>query len=450
MSFTFPDPNVTTEFTGDNGITYSWDAVDGKWQIKRYAADFDDRYVNEEGGDTMEGQLIINGPRKAGDNVDKPDLVSSVKVLSIDNAQNSSLQLRHSGNAKVYIGDTDISIASDIKFNRAIGSVVKTNVQDLLNISEQEIAYLGRSIEDEDLITKKYVDDTKEFLQQEIIELEEEIEAIAPSVERGSWEFNISGTVSGPGKFTAYDKPISTAGDATGLVQSIQSIWLHSIDNAGTNHSFSNVEAGNLLELFVDGDPDYGLFEVVEVHDQTGGAGDYWIIDVKFVRTLENTTRFTNGDVCRLKIFQAPEGGTADGFVLKSGDKMTGNLEISGGKGIKFTGLRDSNKAIEMGRNTAEYPVLLALNHPGGSTLGGYDIKMTGNTTYNELRIMGGSNASERSVVVKANGFTTIYKNLNLDNNRIIKLADPTDDTDAATKRYVDDALDFSKYSELS
>ena len=38
MAFTFPDPNVTTEFTGDNGITYSWDAVDGKWQVKTTAA----------------------------------------------------------------------------------------------------------------------------------------------------------------------------------------------------------------------------------------------------------------------------------------------------------------------------------------------------------------------------------------------------------------------------
>ena len=65
MPFQFPDPQTTPEFTADNGITYSWDVVDEKWQIKRYAADFDDRYVNEEGGDTMEGQLIINGPRKA-------------------------------------------------------------------------------------------------------------------------------------------------------------------------------------------------------------------------------------------------------------------------------------------------------------------------------------------------------------------------------------------------
>ena len=34
MAFQFPDPNVTPEFTGANGITYSWDATDGKWVVK--------------------------------------------------------------------------------------------------------------------------------------------------------------------------------------------------------------------------------------------------------------------------------------------------------------------------------------------------------------------------------------------------------------------------------
>ena len=38
MSFTFPDPTVTPEFTAANGITYSWDATDGKWVVKTTAA----------------------------------------------------------------------------------------------------------------------------------------------------------------------------------------------------------------------------------------------------------------------------------------------------------------------------------------------------------------------------------------------------------------------------
>ena len=39
MAFQFPDPNVTPEFTGANGITYSWDATDGKWVTKSFAVE---------------------------------------------------------------------------------------------------------------------------------------------------------------------------------------------------------------------------------------------------------------------------------------------------------------------------------------------------------------------------------------------------------------------------
>ena len=285
-------------------------------------------YVKTKGGDTMEGQLIINGPRKAGDDVDNPKLVSSLKVLSIDNAQNSSLQLRHSGNAKVYIGDADISVASDIKFNRAAGSVVKSNVQDLLNIGEREIAYLGESIEDEDLITKKYVDDAKDFLQNEIIELEEEIDAIAPSVERGKWTFTAVGTVGQPGQFTMYDADFGN-GNPTGLFKSAKSVWFNEIDSEGTSHAFGDVDDGELLEIFIDGSPEFGLFEVVgQAHDETDGASSFWVVDVNFIRTNEATTSVGPGELCRFKIFMAPTGGNASGFVLKSGDKMTGDLTI--------------------------------------------------------------------------------------------------------------------------
>ena len=61
MAFQFPDPNVTPEFEGDNGITYAWDPVDEKWTIKGFSADLDDRYVNREGGDSMEGPLELTG-----------------------------------------------------------------------------------------------------------------------------------------------------------------------------------------------------------------------------------------------------------------------------------------------------------------------------------------------------------------------------------------------------
>ena len=183
-------------------------------------------------------------------------------------------------------------------------------------------------VEDDEVVTKKYIDDKASFLQGEIVDLEEEIEAIIPSVERGAWKFASAGAVTGPGIFTAYDQPIATSGNPTGLYQDIKSIWFHSTDSAGIYHSFGNVKEDNLLELFENGSDDYGLYEVTAVHDQTDGAGDYWVIDVNFVRTLVATDRIEDGDTCRLKIFNAPDGGTADGFVLKSGDTMTGDLNI--------------------------------------------------------------------------------------------------------------------------
>ena len=237
--FSDTEPTVHPDFTAPDDALVTgdiWYDITDLEQLIEYVYDgtqwiLTGNYVKKKGGDTMEGQLIINGPRKAGDDVDNPKLVSSLKVLSIDNAQNSSLQLRHSGNAKVYVGDTDISVASDIKFNRAVGSVVKSNVQDLLDIGNQEIAYLGRSIEDEDLITKKYVDDTKDFLQNEIIELEEEIEAIAPSTERGTWSYNPVGNVAAPGAYTMYtDTRDNGLGGVASIFAAVKNIALNERD----------------------------------------------------------------------------------------------------------------------------------------------------------------------------------------------------------------------------
>ena len=350
MAFTFPDPQTTPEFTADNGITYVWDVDDSKWQIKGFAVE--QAAVMKKGGDTMEGQLIINGPRKAGDDVDNPNLVSSVKVLSIDNAQNSSLQLRHSGNAKVYVGDTDLSIASDIKFNRAAGSVVRTNVQDILNIGSEEIAYLGRSIEDEDLITKKYVDDTKDFLQNEIIELEEEIEAIAPSTERGTWAYNPVGNVSIPGSYTMYtDTRDNGLGNVASIFAAVKNIALNEKDLNNTVHSFGGTEPGDLLEIFEEGDSDYGLYSIISIeklsNPNPGGiAYTYISIDVDLERTGNGDKAETRA---RFKVFKAPSGGDASGFVLKTGDEMSGNLIIDKSTvstdteaGLKLKGSRGS------------------------------------------------------------------------------------------------------------
>jgi hypothetical protein len=277
----------------------------------------DGTFVKKEGGDSMEGPLLIIGGR----NADADGLESTVIALNIDSGQNSSLNLKHNGSTKVYIGENQTSIQGDIKLNSGSGTVVKSNVQDLLNIGEREIAYLGESIEDEDLVTKKYVDN-------KVIELEEEIDAIAPSIERGKWTFTAVGTVGQPGQFTMYDAEFGN-GQPTGLFKSAKSIWFNEIDSDGTPHAFADIDDGELLEIFVDGSPEYGLYEVVgQAHDETQGASSFWVIDVNFVRSLEATTAVGPGELCRFKVFMAPTGGDASSFVMKTGDEMTGRLVI--------------------------------------------------------------------------------------------------------------------------
>ena len=165
-------------------------------------------------------------------------------------------------------------------------------------------------------------------IKNDIIELEEEIDAIAPSVERGVWAFNLGGLASSRGQLSMYDNDYSNVGSPIGIFKQAKSIWLNEEDSAGTPHGFDNVEAGNLLELFVEGESDYGLFEVVDVHDETNGVASWWVIEVNFVRALSDTSLASNGDNIRLKIFSAPSGGTADEFVLKAGDSMTGRLQL--------------------------------------------------------------------------------------------------------------------------
>ena len=70
------------------------------------------------------------------------------------------------------------------------------------------------------------------------------------------------------------------------------------------------------------------MYEVVDVHDETNGAAQWWVIEVNFVRTLEDTSTADNGDLIRVKIFQAPTGGNAGDFVKRAGDDMTGRLSM--------------------------------------------------------------------------------------------------------------------------
>ena len=202
-------------------------------ELDVYIRDELDDYVKKTGGDTMEGPLLITGPRKAGDDANNPDLVSSLEVLSIDNAQNSGLHLRHSGTTKLYVGADDLAVAADIKFNRGAGTRIKSNAQDLFNIGQNEVAYLGETIEDEDLVTKKYVDDADEVLRQDIIELDDKMAELLAKIE----ELEMT---SGTTESYQFQMNNNTAGGSAEIGSQIFTNQIMSCDNDGDNWNGQN------------------------------------------------------------------------------------------------------------------------------------------------------------------------------------------------------------------
>ena len=290
MAFTFPNPLDTTEFTAANGITYSWDNEDAKWRVKAYLP--------------PKGPTVDLGPTPPL----KPGGPSDGDLWFNTSPDDLTLY--------IYSEDTGtwIPAASVSALEERVAENEALQIQIVQRLQANEVLTNFHSGE----ITT---------IKNDIIELEEEIDSIAAASERGKWKFIESGVLTTTaGDITAYDQPADTSGNPTGLVQNIKSVWFQYTDLDGGLHSFENVEIGNLLELFVQGSDDYGLFEIVKINNYSSGL--YWIFDVNFIRTLDATTRLDNDEVVRLKIFQAPTGGPADGFVLKSGDTMTGNLTI--------------------------------------------------------------------------------------------------------------------------
>ena len=226
-------------------------------------------------------------------------------------------------------------------------------------------------------------------LKDDVIELEEEIEALAPSVERGVWGFKADGIVGTRGEIALYDDDYAATGAPTSVFASAKAIWINQEDTTGTIHGFLNVDAGKLIQLFVEGQDDFGLYEVVDVHDETQGATSWWVIDVNYIRDFDGTSDAVTGDNIRVKIFSAPIGADAATFLSKYGDDV-----------------QDATAAADYKWNTAV-----------------------------SFQSAPGVELKSDAITAKDNAGDTFIA---------------TTDPELTTKKFVDDRFDFSLYQELS
>ena len=174
-------------------------------------------------------------------------------------------------------------------------------------------------------VNKEYVDTRDEILQQEIIELEEEIDAIAPSTQRGEWHFDMSKTTPDPGDYYLVN---SNNGNPvlTDQYNETDIVVFHNTDANGITNTWAGVELDELIQIFDQPDPDFVLGTIKEI-DTARVPNSVWI---RFDRERGEGSPDNNPDIklSRVNIFKAPTGGSASDFVLKTGDEMSGPLKF--------------------------------------------------------------------------------------------------------------------------
>ena len=256
---------------------------------------------------------------------------------------------------------------------------------------------------------------------QQLAEIEEQMEDIVPSLERGLWEFskdaitlglyNIyrdyteeycltqwtecsAGNADDPSAMAKCNRELEECKDKS--AERIQEwtgdkVWFNQIDINSTLHQWDTVEAGEKIEIVNEDGSGFALYEVDEGMISVGSGR----IGIPVIH--ERSQGIPNG-VARVKLFTIAGANAAD-FVRKDGDTMNGALTIQPDKDTE-TGL-----VVFAGKNlpAESKTVVFAVTDTKGNSI--FEVK-------NHGRIKAGT--------VK---YTPQY------------------DTDIVTKKYVDDSV---------
>ena len=179
------------------------------------------------------------------------------------------------------------------------------------------------------LVNKEYVNDEDNKLLNLIVELEEEIDAIAPSVERGTWKYNgtqlIADANPRPGYFYLQKKEVGFAANIVSRYDQANQLIIHNQNADGEVKDLTSIATGLLLQMYDLDDKDYILGELISVED-LGGYTRFTLTGVD--SGPEQQPAPENEKISRLNIFEKPTAGNANEFVKKIGDKMSGTLHM--------------------------------------------------------------------------------------------------------------------------
>ena len=385
-----------------------------RWLLEQIEEVYEGHFVKTKGGDEMQGPLKVTGGRSA--NADGVE--GTIKALNIDSGQQGSLQLRYHGATKVYVGDKQTTINNDLKLNNNGGSIYSGDDDDKkgLVVETDGIRYEGSYTDDQHLATKKNVTDA-------IAAAAEDKEGLF------AWDASSTDLPLGTWQFEGKSNPSYTE-------PGVQVINIQKTSKNGITFTPSDFVVDGQIEIKNVDNNDYLLGTVTNIVD--GGP--------KSIQITFNRDTAAGSAVGDQRITSVAE---ASPYVNKTGDEMTGELKMKGSR-IIFNNISDNGQVIRANRSQGESVDLLYLAHGGGSTAGYYDIRMTGNTSYNGVRFKGGSGGDEPIFEMRANGnYNVFYSDLRFDGNRIRELGDAVDDTDAVSYGQVKQELS-DKFEEIT
>ena len=164
--------------------------------------------------------------------------------------------------------------------------------------------------------------------KNDIVELEEEIEALAPSFDRGHWQHDESPTaLESPATGKYY---LLKDDDAiTDNFSETHRVFFSNTDSEdpANSHTFSDVEVGMYLEMFETIDNSFLLATVVDVENEAG----YTIVEVNVAKAEGGPGEPTEGvdDAVRVKFFTVSGTVDLDTLMPKSGGTFTGDVTFT-------------------------------------------------------------------------------------------------------------------------
>jgi hypothetical protein len=163
--FSDTEPLVHPDFKPPNDSLISgdlWYDTTDPDEIVQYIYDGSDwiktggEYVHRKGGDSMEGPLKVTGDR----NPNADGIESTIKVLNVDSGQSSTLNLKWHGQTKAYLGDDQLTLTNDLKFNVG-GKHIYAEGPDKkgFTVNKSGVFYDGAYSNERHVATKKNVDE---------------------------------------------------------------------------------------------------------------------------------------------------------------------------------------------------------------------------------------------------------------------------------------------------